>query len=176
MIWCKYFSYRWFSVLSMLFFLPLPILFAQTNEELESLRWYQWTEGVVATQASGKYMLVDVYTDWCGWCKKMDRTVYGHPRVQQLLAANFIPIKLNAESTNLITNGTNQYTEQEWAKMLGVTSYPTILVYNKQFQLVSRFSGYKEPERFIRYLKYICEKYYTQYSFQEYLKSVHDDQ
>ncbi len=176
MIWFKLFTYRWSTVLSVLFFLPLVVLFALTNEELVSLRWYQWTEGVVETQASGKYMLVDVYTDWCGWCKKMDRTVYGHPQVQQLLTANFIPVKLNAESTNLITNGTNQYTEQEWAKTLGVTSYPTILVYNKQFQLVSRFSGYKEPERFIRYLKYIRGKYYTQYTFQEFLKSVPDNQ
>ena len=117
-------------------------------------------------------MLVDVYTDWCGWCKKMDREVYGHPQVQQLLAASFELVKLNAESANLITNGTNQ----EWAKMLRVEGYPTIMVYDKRFQLISRFSGYREPEKFIRYLKYIRGKYYTQYTFQEYLTKVHDDQ
>jgi thioredoxin-related protein len=160
----------------MFFFFPLVALFAQTNEELTSLRWHQWNDGVAAAQTSGNYMLVDVYTDWCGWCKKMDRTVYGHPRVQQLLAESFVPIKLNAESINLITNGTNQYTEQEWAKMLGVNSYPTILVYDKRFQLISRLSGYRDADKFIRYLKYISGKYYTQYTFQEYLHSVHNDQ
>ena len=86
------FYYRWSCILSLLFFLPLVVLFAQTNEELASLRWHQWDEGVAATQASGKYVLVDVYTDWCGWCKKMDRAVYGHPQVQQLLAASFVLI------------------------------------------------------------------------------------
>ena len=176
MIRHNYFTCRWSCLLNVFFFLPLVVLFAQTNEEFTSLRWHQWDEGVAATQASGKYVLVDVYTDWCGWCKKMDRAVYGHPQVQQLLAASFVLIKLNAESTNLITNGMNQYTEQEWAKMLGVKGYPTIMVYDKQFQLISRFSGYREPEKFIRYLKYIRGKYYTQYSFQEYLYSVHDDQ
>jgi thioredoxin-related protein len=162
-------SYIFFMLLS----LPLLRSFAQ---ETATLRWHQWNEGVTAVQNSGKYMLVDVYTNWCGWCKKMDRAVFGHPQVQQLLAESFIPVKLNAESTNLITNGTNQYTEQEWAKQLGVNSYPTILVYDKRFQLISRFSGYRDSEKFIRYLKYIQGKHYTQYTFQEYLQKVHDDQ
>jgi thioredoxin-related protein len=172
----KIIMYQWSYILCACFFLPLVVIFAQTNEELASLRWHQWNEGVAATHASGKYMLVDVYTDWCGWCKKMDREVYGHPQVQQLLAASFELVKLNAESANLITNGTNQYTDQEWAKMLRVEGYPTIMVYDKRFQLISRFSGYREPEKFIRYLKYISGKYYTQYTFQEYLTKVHDDQ
>jgi thioredoxin-related protein len=150
------------------------VIFAQSENSLP--QWHGWEDGVREVQISGKYMLVDVYTDWCGWCKKMDREVYTHPQVQQLLAANFVIIKLNAESTNLITNGTNQYTEQELAKTLDVKGYPTILVYNKQFQLVSRFSGYYESSEFIRYLKYISGKHYTKHTFQEYLQKVQDDQ
>jgi thioredoxin-related protein len=168
----NYFIYRLSCILFAFFFLPLALSFAQVNE---GVRWQRWTEGVNATQASGKYMLVDVYTDWCGWCKKLDREVYTHPRVQQLLATNFVTIKLNAESANLITNGANQYTEQELAKILNVESYPTILVYNNQFQLVSRFSGYYEPREFIRYLKYISGKHYTEYTFKEYLQRVRDN-
>ena len=96
-------------------------------------------------------------------------------RFNNYLQRIFVVLKLNAESTNLITNGSNQYTEQEFAKMLDVKGYPTILFYNKQFQLVSRFSGYSEPGEFIRYLKYISGKHYIQYTFQEYLQKVHDD-
>jgi thiol:disulfide interchange protein len=97
MIQHNYSLRQWTRILSVFFILPLAVLFAQTNEELTSLRWYQWNEGVAAAQASGTYVLVDVYTDWCGWCKKMDRAVYGHPHVQQLLAGSFVLIKLNAE-------------------------------------------------------------------------------
>ena len=163
-----------FIYIVILLVFSLLVMFAQADNT--ALRWHGWEEGVNATQASGKYMLVDVYTDWCGWCKKMDREVYARPEVQQLLATNFVVVKLNAESTNLITNGTNQYTEQELAKMLDVNGYPTILVYNKQFQLISRFSGYYEPREFIRYLNYISGKHYLQFTFQEYLQKVHDDQ
>jgi|WetSurMetagenome_2_1015567.scaffolds.fasta_scaffold317477_2 thioredoxin-related protein len=119
-------------------FLPLAPISAQVNE---TLRWYQWKEGVNATQASGKFMLVDVYTTWCGWCRKMHRTVFDHLQTQQLLAVVFIPVKLNAESSNIVTNGVNQFTEQELARQLEANSYPTILIYNNQFQLVSRLNG-----------------------------------
>jgi thioredoxin-related protein len=160
-------------VCALLTFSSLATL-AQTDTG--SPQWQGWEDGVRTTQGSGKYMLVDVYTDWCGWCKKLDQEVYAHPEVQQLLASNFVTVKLNAESTNLIKNGTNQFTEQELAKMLDVKGYPAILVYDKKFQLVSRLSGYHEPKEFIRYLKYISGKHYTQYTFQDYLQKVHDDQ
>jgi len=169
MIRHTYFTYRWSCVLYVFIFLPFMLSFAQIDE---GVRWHQWTEGVIATQASGKYMLVDVYTDWCGWCKKMDREVYIHPQVQQLLATNFVTIKLNAESTNLITNGTNQYTEQECAKLLNVNSYPTILVFNSNFQLVAKLNGYRDANTFIRFLHYVSGKRYKRYTFDQYLTQV----
>jgi thioredoxin-related protein len=152
------------------FSLGLASAFAQTSNEVSSFKWYRWNEGVNAVQFSGKFMLIDVYTDWCGWCKKMDRDVYRHTQVRQLLDAGFIPVKLNAESSSMVSNGGNQYTEQELSKMLNVESYPTTLVFNSKFQLVSRFSGYREPDIFIRYLKYIRGKHYLDYSFNEYLE------
>jgi thioredoxin-related protein len=137
-----------------------------------SPRWLGWEEGVREVQVSGKYMLVDVYTDWCGWCKKMDRAVYAHARVQELLAARFVTVKLNAESETVIANGANRYTEQECAKLLNVHSYPTTLVFDPNFQLVVRLSGYRETDEFVRFLHYIDDKQYKRYSFDQYLEQV----
>ncbi len=47
-----------------------------------------------------KRVIVDVYTDWCGWCKKMDTDAYGNKKVKNLIKNNFVFIKLNAESDN----------------------------------------------------------------------------
>ncbi len=149
--------------------------FAQTNEELSTLRWHQWDEGIAAAQTSGKWMLVDVYTTWCGWCKKMDRSVYGNQIVQGLLAESFIPVKLNAESSNLLTNGDKQYTEQEWAKLLEAKSYPTTVIVDQKFQIVARLRGYVDPLNFIRFLKFIRGRYYEQYSFNEFLQKVPEE-
>jgi thioredoxin-related protein len=157
-------------------FLPLVVLFAQSDEELASLRWHQWDEGKIAAQTSSKFMLVDVFTTWCGWCKKMDRSVYGNQSVQRLLATSFIPIKLNAESSNLITYDNKQCTEQVWAEEFKVNGYPATLVFDQASKLVARLNGYVEPEKFIRFLKFSQGKYYTKYTFQQYLKNIPDDQ
>jgi thioredoxin-related protein len=153
-----------------LFIIPLCSVFAQND--VASLRWHQWDEGIVAAHSAGKFMLVDVYTDWCSWCKKLDNSVYVHPRVQELLAASFIPVKLNAESEDKVTNGTQQYTERQWALMLGVKSYPNILVFDLQFQLVARHVGYLDAENFILLLNFVTGKYYTQYTFDEFRARV----
>jgi thioredoxin-related protein len=147
-----------------------PGLHAQND--LRTLRWHAWEEGVREAHASGKYLLIDVYTTWCGWCKKMDHDVYGNARVQELLAAWFVPIKLDAESETVVANGTGHYTERECAKLLDVKGYPTIIVFDSNFQMVTRFSGYRDPEKFIRFLHYVGDKQYERYSFEQYLKKV----
>jgi thioredoxin-related protein len=153
-----------------LFIIPLCSVFSQND--VASLRWHQWDEGVVAAHTAGKFMLVDVYTDWCSWCKKLDKSVYVHPQVQELLAAHFIPVKLNAESEDKLTNGAQQYTEQQWAKLLDVKGYPTILVFDSQFQLVARYAGYLDAYNFILLLNFVTGKYYTQYTFDEFRARV----
>jgi thioredoxin-related protein len=147
-------------------------LVALAQSETSSLQWHGWEDGVREAQASGKFLLVDVFTTWCGWCKRMDKSVYIHPRVQELLAAQFVPVKLNAESKTVVKNGANQYTEKECAEMLKVHSYPTILAFDSKFQLVAKLNGYSDADTFIRFLQYVSGKYYERYSFDQYMVQV----
>ena len=62
-----------------------------------TLKWYTWEEAVELNKTKPKKMFVDVYTDWCGWCKKMDKSTFADPAVAAYLAENFYPVKLNAE-------------------------------------------------------------------------------
>ena len=43
-----------------------------------------WRPDVTAAMSearrTGKIVMIDVYTDWCGWCKRMDRDTYANPR------------------------------------------------------------------------------------------------
>jgi thioredoxin-related protein len=146
------------------------VMFAQA--ENSSLQWHGWEDGIREANASGKFLLVDVYTTWCGWCKRMDQSVYVHPRVQELLTAQFVPIKLNAESETVVANGADHYTERECAKLLEVNSYPTTLAFDSKFQLVARQNGYVDADTFIRFLQYVSGKHYKRYSFNQYLVQV----
>jgi len=140
--------------------------------DINSLKWHEWEDGIREAYASGKFLLIDVYTTWCGWCKKMDRSVYVHPRVQDLLATQFVPIKLNAESETVVANGADHYTERECAKLLNVNSYPTTLAFDSNFKLVARLNGYRDANTFIRFLYYVSGKHYERYSFDQYLKQA----
>ena len=46
-----------------------------------SLKWMTWDEAVNANKLKAKPIFVDVYTDWCGWCKKMDATTFSDPEL-----------------------------------------------------------------------------------------------
>jgi uncharacterized protein YyaL (SSP411 family) len=67
----------------------------------DEINWYGWTEGYEKGNNEGKIMLIDAYTDWCGWCKRMDRDTYSNPDVISFINKHFIAIKFNPEIENV---------------------------------------------------------------------------
>jgi thioredoxin 1 len=90
--------------------------------------------------ATGKPLFVDVYTDWCGWCKKLDSTVYPDPRVQQM-AGSFVMLRLNAEGGGA-----------SFARTMQVKSYPSLFFATAQGVQVARI-GYVEPAYFASFMQ-----------------------
>lgn len=80
--------------------------------------WLSLSEGLKAAKATGKYVVVDVYTDWCHYCHKLDKEVFSVPPVAPYLAQNFVCIRINAE---------DHAEGQAFATKLGVHAFPTSL-------------------------------------------------
>jgi thioredoxin-related protein len=133
--------------------------------------WHSFDEGTLLARNSSKKVLVDVYTDWCSWCKKMDFEVYTNKEVRELLREHFIPVKLNAESGNPLSFRGNKISEADFARELGITGYPTTLFFDQNSNPITDFSGYAAPERFAKVLQFIGKDYYKTVSFQEYVAS-----
>jgi uncharacterized protein YyaL (SSP411 family) len=83
---------------------------------------------------------VDVYTSWCGWCKKLDKDTYGDPTVKQFLNASFVGVKCDAED-----GGAGQRLASEH----GVNGYPTTMVFTPDGKLIGMISEYLAPKEFI---------------------------
>ena len=60
------------------------------------ITWYSYDEGMKIAQEQNKPVMIDVYTDWCKYCKELDRVVYTDPDVINL-ADQFVCIKFNAD-------------------------------------------------------------------------------
>ncbi len=133
--------------------------------------WKSFNEGMALARSSNKKALVDVYTDWCTWCKKMDADVYTDKEVVRLLNEHFIAVKLNAESTNPVSFKGNNYTEADFARQLGVTGYPTILFFDQNSNPITNLSGYTPPDQLSRVLDFVGKEYYKTSSFEEYVKN-----
>ena len=82
---------------SILLLFSFVLLSSFKSPQEAELKWYQWNEGYPIAVKEGKIILVDAYTDWCGWCKKMDRDTYANPEVIKKLNKHFIVIKFNPE-------------------------------------------------------------------------------
>ncbi len=98
------------------------------KEANTSLKWYSWEEGYKLAQDEGKIVIVDAYTDWCGWCKVMDEKTYSQKSVINLIEADFVAIKLNPEKEGTYAyngvdyNGKNLISALSYNKFSG---YPT---------------------------------------------------
>ena len=71
------------SVLGLAALLLLPGLDGQAAAvAAPGVSWRNWDRGLEEASGSGRPILVDVYTDWCGWCRRMEADVYSRPEIR----------------------------------------------------------------------------------------------
>ncbi len=135
------------------------------------LQWVAFTKGVADAKKSNKKILVDVYTDWCGWCKRMDAETYSDKSVAQYLKAHYVLIKLNAESDATLSYMGKSYTERQLAQAFGVDGYPSTLFLKSSGEPITRYPGYADAAKFIKILSFIGEDHYLTEKYGDYVQS-----
>jgi len=153
---------------------PLSLLSQQVN-------WVSIEEAEKMNRENPKKIMVDVYTDWCGWCKKMDMETFGNPVIASFINKHYYAVKLDAEGKNEITfNGTTYkfvaqgargYHELAAGLLNGKMSFPSIAYLNEELQLLGAVPGYMTPISIEPLLNYIAENKFTSQSLEDYQKS-----
>ncbi len=130
------------------------------------------------TEENPKKIFIDVYTDWCGWCKRMDKATFQKPEVAAYMNEQYYNVKFNAEQKEDITilnntftfvaQGQRGYHELAAALLNGKMSYPTVIFMNHKFEMLSPVPGYQEPAQFMKVANFFGSDAYKNTDWKDY--------
>jgi thioredoxin-related protein len=163
-----------------LFFIISIISFSfSLKENGKKVNWISFQEAEKRMNEKELPVIVDVYTNWCGWCKVMESKTYSKSHVATYLNNKFYAIKFNAESREDITwrGKVYRYDPQKrihslaLALITGEKGYPnTVFIADKQSEPLS-VPGYMTPNEFQVFLTYFGEKQNQSSDFETYARN-----
>ena len=127
------------------------------DKEVEKIKWVTLEEAQKLTEKEPRKIIMDVYTDWCGWCKRMDQTTFADEKVVDYVNKNFYAVKLNAESPEKIHFKGKEVSNIEVARALRVSGYPTVVFFDETFSQYQPLSGYRQADEFRKILEMFNE-------------------
>jgi thiol:disulfide interchange protein len=109
--------------------------------ERDAIAWLTSYEAALQTaREERRPVMIDFYTDWCGWCKKLDADTYVDKEVISA-SGDFVSLKLNADQ------------ERAVAVRYNITGFPTILFIDPSGKEIHRVVGYRLPQAFLSEMK-----------------------
>ena len=170
----KIFTIVTFAIISISF-----LSFTHTEEKSATVKWYTWEEAVKASETEKRKIFVDVYTDWCGWCKEMDKTTFSASNIAKYLNDDFYAVKLDAEQKQdilfrgltfkFVKQGQRGYHQLAYDLLNGRMSYPTVVVLDENFARILIAPGYQKANEFEYVLKFASEEHYKNKSWEDFL-------
>jgi len=127
-----------------------PAVKDQPNNEIN---WVSIEKAQELSEKEPRKIIMDVYTDWCGWCKKMDKTTFADEKVVEYVNENFYAVKFNAEAKNTFTFKGQEFTNPEFTRALRVSGYPTVVFFAEDFSKFQPVSGYRQAGEFLEMLR-----------------------
>ncbi len=146
----------------------------------QDIQWMSFEDAVAMTKNEGntKKVFIDVYTDWCGWCKKMDKDTFQNPEVAKYMQENFYMVKFDAEGEEpidfdgrtfeYVPSGRRGYHQLAAALLQNRLSYPTVVFLDENMKMLSPVPGYQKVQPFMQIARYFGDNVYKEQDWKSY--------
>lgn len=162
-----------------------------TIQAQETVNWISFNKALELNKENPKPILLDIYTDWCGPCKQMERVVYGNKLIAERINKDYYAVKINGEGKESVTYQGKTFTYDTYKdkngrpliynqfagaifnavkKQGGKSVYPTTVFFDDKSQFIQAVPGYLPEPRFEKILGYFGEDAYKNNPWPEYEK------
>jgi len=169
------------QIIGVVIFLMIPLISLPALAQ-EKIKWMSFEEAIEHSQKKPKHIFIDVYTDWCGWCKKMDASTFVDPVIVELMNKHFYAVKFDAEQKDTIyfldnafvnPNPEGRRSSHQLAQALlkGKMSYPSFVFLNSKKEWLTVLNGFTKSPDMERVLTYFGENTYEKQSWEDFTAS-----
>lgn len=158
------------------------------DEQPAKITWHSFQEAVALSKKEKKKIFIDVFTDWCGWCKVLDRNTFSNPVIIKYMNEHYYCVKLNAEMNDTIVfnnftftnpnpvvnpNPAVRKTPHQLATSLldNKMGYPSMVFLDENFNRLFYLQSYLTPDQLEPYVKFVGSNSYLTVKWEDYTKS-----
>lgn len=143
----------------------LALLLVAPNVHAAGAGWLDSVdEAMQQARATDRYVLVDLYADWCGWCKTLEKEVFT-TQVFRDFAKDFVLLRVDVED-----GGEGSRLQVRY----GVSSLPTMLILDAGGIQVGTVPGYSPAPAYVAALRTEVQKYRASLQYFEQARTSRD--
>ena len=121
----------------------------------KEITWLNFEQVAEINKKNPRKVIVEVYTDWCGWCKKMDKTTFQHPEIIKYINQNYYAVKFNGEIKETVTLKDKKYkfvevpdkrgyNELAYEFLDGKMNYPSLVFLDEKLDRIQTIAGFQK--------------------------------
>lgn len=165
------------------------LLVGTVSTYAQEIKWVTLNEALALQKETPRKIIMDVYTDWCGPCKMLDRNTFKNKDVVTYINKNYYAVKFNGEGKQKITfkgktfsnpnygsgRANSRNNVHQFTTFMRINAYPTLVFFDEKGDFITPIKGYQTPQQLELYLKMFVKDHHkdmtSQEKFTEYYKA-----